>query len=256
MSENPLLNIKIPGETIRLPSMGLFYTPDELEATDGEVHVYPMSAIDEIVMRSVDKLLNGDSIIEVFKRCIPEVKNPGRLFAKDVDTLLLTLRKVTYGPTVDVKSTHTCEGAKEHTYTVTLDQFISSAKSLDPTKVSEQFRVTMESGQVVTLNPIRFNDIVKLMQDTSLHKDMTVTKMQEKMFESTISIIASVDGVTERAHIAEWARTIPTTWFGKISQSIDSASDWGPSTKYTTTCQDCGEEITMNIELSPLTFFL
>ena len=59
---NPLLrNIQLPGDTVRLPSRGIFYNNGELTPStqNGEVHVYPMKAIDEIIMRSPDKLLSG-----------------------------------------------------------------------------------------------------------------------------------------------------------------------------------------------------
>jgi hypothetical protein len=257
MSTNPLLaNIQIPGETVRLPSMGIFYKSDEIIGTNGEVHVHPMSAVDEIVMRSVDKLINGDSIVEVFTRCIPAITKPSELFAKDVDLLLLVLRKVTHGPQLDVQYKHNCENAEEHTYNILLDDLISNTISIDPTKVNEQYTVVVDSGQVVKLNPIRFKDIVKLMQETSINKEATPMQKQTSMINSTISIIASVDGVTDRNHIAEWAKTIPSKWFKKISDAIDASSDWGPSTNHTTICKDCKTEISFDIELNPLTFFL
>ena len=94
------------------------------------------------------------------------------------------------------------------------------------------------------------------MQETSMNANMTTFDLQRSIIDSTINVIYSVDGVTNRDDIAEWARTIPTTWFKKISIAIDESSDWGPSTEFDDICQDCGAPIKVEVPLNPLTFFL
>jgi hypothetical protein len=96
---NPLLHkIRIPGETIRLPSRGIFYTPGVLidDVINGEIHVYPMTTIDELILKSPDKIMSGDAIAEIFSRCVPQVLNTKRLLAKDVDFILITLKKIVW----------------------------------------------------------------------------------------------------------------------------------------------------------------
>jgi len=255
---NPLLErVKIPGASYRLPSGGLFYTDEELDmssAKDGEVHVYPMNALDEIVIRSPDKILNGMAIAEVFKRCIPEIKQPAKLFAKDVDFLMMALRHVTYGPTIDMSYTHTCEGAKEHQYTINIDEFISSAKSIDPTTINEQFTVTVPNGQIVKLHPIRFRDVIEIMQSSKYDQTQS-SSVQRQIFDTLVTVIASVDEVTDKAMIYEWVTTVPSQWFRQISESIDKNSDWGPKTIKTVKCLDCKAEIELELPLNPILFF-
>ena len=108
---NPLLaRVNLPGETFKLPSGGILYDDDEIssDVKDGELHVLPMTTYDEILLRTPDLLFSGDAIKQVFNRCVPQVTNPMLLFAKDVDFLLLCLRKVTYGDEMEVPYTHTC----------------------------------------------------------------------------------------------------------------------------------------------------
>ena len=84
-TENPLLSkVRMPGETYRLPSNDLFYHNDELDPSvrDGEVHVYPMTAVDEIIMKSPDMLFSGKAVEEVFLRCVPQIKKPMELLGK------------------------------------------------------------------------------------------------------------------------------------------------------------------------------
>ena len=114
---NPLLTkVKIPGQSFTLPSRGLFYSPgvlDEQASRTNEVHVYPLTAIDEIVLKSPDKLFSGDAVVDVFKHRIPAILKPKELAANDVDFLLLALRKVTYGDTFSIEYTHDCEGVED-----------------------------------------------------------------------------------------------------------------------------------------------
>jgi hypothetical protein len=106
INDNPLLRrfTHIPPETFRLPSGGVFYQNGELdpEVVNGEVIVHPMTAVDEIAIRSPDMMFQGTAVEKVFRRCIPQVKKPLELLTNDVDYLLVCLRMVTYGSTLDL----------------------------------------------------------------------------------------------------------------------------------------------------------
>lgn len=259
MSANSLIdNIKIPGEIVRLPSLGLFYDNGELDDTvqNGEVMVYPMSAFDEIAMRNIDNIINGTSITDVFTRCIPQILKPAELFGKDVDQLLLILRRITYGPMIDVIYKHTCKDAKDHKYSIDITEVINSTRSIDPTTITALYSVILENGQLVELRPIRFKDIVTIMQNSKDFSNTPLYEIQQKLVESTINIIHAVDGTTDKDKIKEWAAKIPAPWFKKISNALDVGNNWGPDSNHTITCIDCQQIMTVEIPLNPLTFFL
>lgn len=119
VNDNPLLRRfnHMPPETFRLPSGGVFYTNGELddEVINGEVEVHPMTAIDEITIKSPDMMYQGTAIEKVFSRCIPQVLKPLELLTKDMDYLLVCLRIVTYGETLDLtwECPPTCEVRQE-----------------------------------------------------------------------------------------------------------------------------------------------
>ena len=95
---NPLLDRlnRMPGETIRLPSLGQFYEHGELEegVVNGEIVLNPMTMTDEIMMKSPDMLFQGTAIERVFQRCSPQIKKPLDLLSSDVDFILTHLRKI------------------------------------------------------------------------------------------------------------------------------------------------------------------
>lgn len=157
--ENPLLKkIEMPGRKFRLPSRGLFYTNGELDESikDGEIEVLSMTAIDEISLRSPEFLFSGEAIERVFKRCIPDVKNPLRLLSLDVDYLLTALRIVSYGNVLDLNLR--CDKCMEEQTLSNIEkesEFIKEIKS----KAKEQkidFDMAMADQKVISkLDDIR-----------------------------------------------------------------------------------------------------
>ena len=255
---NPLLDdIKLPGIITRLPSMGLFYDNGELadDVVNGEVEVHPLGAYEEVLMRSVDHIINGTAIIEVFAKCIPQILKPGELFGKDVDHLLMVLRVATYGPQIEIIHQHTCE-QPARTHVIDINTIISQTKPINPSAVATKFALTLPNGQLVEIRPVRFKDVVFLMQQSQSLDTMSNSELQTVLLDSTIRIIHSVNGLTDQAKIEEWARKIPTAWFKSISNSLNDVDHWGPDLGYKTTCPDCGEEIIIEMPLNPLSFFL
>jgi hypothetical protein len=255
---NPLLDrVKIPGETIRLPSNGIFYTSGELspEVTNGEVHIYPLTTMSEILLRSPDKILSGDALTDVIAQCAPQIVKPMSILSKDVDYLLTALRKVTYGDTLDVAYTHNCKDAVENTYSVSLTTILAASKTIDPTTLNKTFSLSMDNGQTVKLQPMKFRNVVEIMQ--SVQNYTTDDKEIGRQLMKSISyMIQAVDEITNPDQIMEWLQTIPSTWFNKISKSIEEVSQWGPDFEYKTACKDCGQEVELSVTLNPLTFFM
>lgn len=262
---NPLLaHVRLPGETVRMPSGGLFYTNGELspEVRDGEVHVHPMTAVDEIMIKTPDLLFSGNAIQEVFSRCIPQILKPTELLAKDVDYLLICLRKVTYGETLELEAEHTCENAKRHSYQISINDFIKNSKEIDPSKMST-YTLKLDNGQTVNLRPVKFRDYVHIMQTTSALKeeriktdaDYVVEQAKSIMFDSMLGVIISVDDITNRDQILEWLENIPAGWIKQISQKIEKMADWGPVFVSKATCKDCGEDFDVHAPLNPVAFF-
>lgn len=258
---NPLLaSLKIPGELVRLPSGGTLYDEGVIDpsVTNAEVTVYPMTAYDEICMRNIGEVINGRSISNVFSRCIPQILKPDELFGKDVDTLFMVLRKVTYGSSLTVSYKHDCEEAKSHKYNISLNNLLNTTKYIDPTLINEDFTVVLENGQVVQLRPLKFKDILSIMAEARDidYENFSQFTVQQKLLRSTVHLIRAVDDVKDPELIQEWLETIPVTWFTQITDKSGISNSWGPESTYTIVCEDCGKEVVIDVPINPLTFFL
>jgi len=258
--ENPLMEkLRIPGATFKLPSQGLFYENGELapDVKHGELEVYPMTAMDEIVFSTPDKLLSGKAIVEVFSRCIPQILKPTELLSKDVDYLMICLRMVSFEGTMEAFFTHDCEHAKKHSYQIDLNEIIRSAKMVDPTIVKDEYRLTMTNGQVVTLKPLTYQHIVELYQTTALTKRNELTEEEAiKLVVDTITgVIRSVDTITDKDQIRQWVLAVPLGWKRQIEQAAQRVSQWGVDGIVHRACLDCGGAIELYINANPVSFF-
>lgn len=257
--QNPLLaRVGTPGSTFQLPSRGVFYKNGELreDVQLGEVHVHPFSAYDEILMKTPDSLFSGEAIHKVFLRCIPQILKPGELLAKDVDFLLVCLRQVTFGETMEISYGHTCENAITHNYSINLSEFINNAKKIDPTTIGDTYSTTLPNNQIVKLHPTKFKDVIKMYQDAKTDDTSTPEEELEMMVFVIKSIIESVDEITDSNLIDEWIRKIPSGWLSDLSKVIEAASDFGPSFMIETKCKDCGETIHIETPVNPISFFM
>lgn len=257
---NPLLaRLRLPGETFQLPSQGLFYNNGELDPSvnNGELEIYPMTALDEIIFSSPDKLLSGKAITEVFGRCIPQILKPMDLLTKDIDYLMVCLRLVTFGPKMEVTYEHDCEDAKNHTYTIDLQHIIKSTKKMDPTSIQKDYTITLPNGQIVKLKPMIFRNVLKLYDNmlTKKNEELTESETEQLILNTIISIIDTVDEISDEELIYEWAKMLSLGWKKQIEQAVSNISEWGVNFNTANVCKDCGKEINLIIQANPVNFF-
>ncbi len=260
-NENPLLRaLRFPGETYRLPSRGLFYKEGVLDpmVRDGEVEVIPMTAVDEIVLNTPDRILSGKAVVEVIGRCVPSILQPGELLISDVDFLLVCLRYVSFGAEMDVTYTHNCEHAREHTYTVNVMDIIRNTTSVDPTTFDQTYQIKMKNGQVVKLQPITYSRLIKLFQTTAYTKTTDLTEDETKtiIINSLAGIVASVDGIADEQLIREWVENLPLGMKKTLQEyARDAMNQWGVDFTIKTQCKDCGEIFDLVVNPNPVSFF-
>lgn len=90
---------------IRLPSKGKYYPPGAIDIPESEEFaVYPMTAKDELTFKTPDALINGESVVQVIKSCVPSIKDPWSMPSIDSDAVLIAIRLATYGETMEIST--------------------------------------------------------------------------------------------------------------------------------------------------------
>lgn len=267
---NPLLSaVKLPGRTMQLPSRGALYHDGEIDNAAAEVHIQPMSALDEITLKNSDLLFNGEALDQIVKTCAPAIKKPGELYARDIDALMMMLRLVTYGPEFSIKVAHDCEKSllppregqegdryKENDYIVNIERIIMSMKLLDPTDAATQYVTTLDNGQTVRVAPVRYKDLISLYHDTMAKKDtLTAEDIKTSLIKNIVMMVDEVDGITDKRLIEEWATHLTTKQSNAIAGIAENANNWGPDSMAEIACHECGAHFKVELPLNPISFF-
>jgi hypothetical protein len=113
MSNNPLKQyFRRPALYFKLPSNGKGYAPGIIDMPEnGELPIYPMTAIDEITTRTPDALFNGVAVTEIIRSCVPNIKDPWKILQIDLDALLLAIKIATNGSNMEIETT--CPSCEE-----------------------------------------------------------------------------------------------------------------------------------------------
>lgn len=132
LENNPLKQyFRRPSIYLKLPSGGKMYSASVLDMPDnGELPVYPMTAIDEISSKTPDALYNGTAMADIIKSCIPAIKDPWAINSIDLDAILIAIKSSSGGN--DLTLTSECPACKEVSeYSVNLAGILSQLKSGD-----------------------------------------------------------------------------------------------------------------------------
>lgn len=132
IENNPLKQyFRRPSIYIKLPSNYEGYAPGVIEVPEsGELPVYPMTAIDEITVKTPDALFNGIALVDLIKSCVPAIKDPWKLSSVDLDAVLIAIRSSSNGNDMEIQTT--CPSCSEEaTYGVNLVGLLSTLKSGD-----------------------------------------------------------------------------------------------------------------------------
>ena len=277
MSQNPLEKLYRNKKVFTsLPSKGEYYHSGITLSVDGEIGVMPMTAADEIKLKTPDTLFNGEALFELFKSCVPDIVNPREIPASDVDKLLIAIRIATNG--VDMDVTAKCPKCKKtETYQIDLTQIMNTAQD-----ITDENTIELEDGVIVHLNPLTLDSQIKgqieafyhYRMQTLINESDSESEARAKMFDQAllqaialqVSQVAdcvravSMPGdvkVTDRDHIFEWVENMDSATHKKVSAAIKKLSDPRMNSEVTLQCAnpECGHTYKTNIELNPVNFF-
>ena len=135
---NPLQSyFRRPALYLKLPSGGAGYPSTAIDLPDnGELPIYPMTAIDEITSRTPDALFNGVAVTEIIRSCVPNIKDPWVIPQVDLDSILLAIKIASNGTAMEIDTA--CPSCGETSkYDVNLTGLLAGFKPADYSKLLE-----------------------------------------------------------------------------------------------------------------------
>jgi hemerythrin-like domain-containing protein len=244
-SANPLKKyFRQPKLYLKLPSSGNFYTEGALEKTDnGEYPVFPMTARDEITMKTPDALLNGQSTVEIIQSCMPNIKNAWAIPTIDLDAILIAIRVATYGEKVDLEiRLPNTDIVKEYTADLrqALDKLLNAAfdtvvevnesitayiKPLNYESFSKNSLKSLEEQRIFNIvNSQELSDDQKMAQFNKSFKiltDITISNVAECL----VKIVTPDGEVSDPAFIKEFIDNADKEFFTNITKHLELQRD-------------------------------
>jgi len=204
VNNNPLRQyFRRPSVYLKLPSGGKYYPPNVINQTEtGELAIYPMTAIDDITVRTPDALFNGSAIVELIKSCVPDILDPWAINSVDLDAILIAIKSATGQGDIDLEST--CPECKEeYTYGINLMVLLSQLKDGDYNKK------LMINDLSIKFKPLSYREVNKIAL-----KQFEI----QKMF-SAIDIIQDEEEKSRQSKIA--FKSIALFTMDLVAQCID-----------------------------------
>lgn len=273
-NKNPLAGwYRQPKIYVRLPSQGRFYPPKALDrSVTDEYPVYSMTAKDELMFKTPDALLTGQSTIEVIKSCIPAILDPWAMPSIDLDFALIAIRIATYGDSMDIEcNCPSCSA--ENTYSVALQPWLDLFSSF-------QYKDTIDlSPLTIKIRPYSYREVTKIsiktleqqklftiINDEDIDEESKVEKFGKsfvKITELTIDVIAECitaietpDGVsTDKFQIKEFINNCPKDVFEKIQEHITKMKETIEFKASNVSCGECNHVFNVPITMDNSNFF-
>jgi hypothetical protein len=272
MAQNPLQQFfRQPKVFVSLPSGGIYNKPNTIHGEVDRIPVYGMTGMDEIIMKTPDALLSGDSTAKVVQSCCPSIHDAWDISALDINLLLTAIRIATFGETLPI--TNVCANCETtNNYDINLNSIIDhylSCKYDNRLVLNELVVITkpLTYKQSSAFALKNFEIQQKLKQLSTLDEEDRKPKMDEILqdlgnlrTEIFVAGIESIDTgtalVTEREFIREWIDNVDRNVMESVINHIDKNKTVWDTPKHHVKCENCEHEEDLSFDLDQTNFFV
>ena len=271
---NPLSQyFRQPSIYIKLPSQGQNYPAGTLVMpANGELPVYPMTAIDEITYRTPDALFNGQATVNVIQSCVPSILDAWAVPSIDLDTILIAIRIASYGH--DMEFATTCPACND-----TSERSIDLRTMLDALRAPDYAAHVSHGDLSIYFRPLNYKNLndnsalqyeqQKLLQvipDSTISeadKMAALTQAFKSLTEITIrSLAISITAiktpqalVSEPAHIEEFLKNCERDLFNQIRDHVLRLREQSELQPLKLECTACNHQYQQALTLDMASFF-
>ena len=238
---NPLRKyFRQPKIYLNLPSKGKFYPPGSLVMPEnGELPIYPMTAKDELMIKTPDALINGQATIDVIKSCVPNIKDPWKMPSIDSDAVLIAIRLATFGEKLDI-NTKVPNTGEEKAFQVDLRSLLDQlvAFNFEPyVQINDELTVELRplTYKEFTDNSLRsFEEqrIFRVVNDDSIPDEKKLQafatsfkKLTELTIDLVLGSVAAIDTpegkVIDKQQIRDFFNNSDKTMFNRIIKHLE-----------------------------------
>ncbi len=255
-NSNPLIkHFRQPQLYIKLPSQGNWYKPGTIDIpVTKELPVFAMTAKDEIIAKTPDALMTGQSVVDIIHSCVPNIKNAWEMPVIDLNQILISIRRATYGNAMDFVSVCPHCGKKNEN-TLNLEALLNSGyiPNFDESFKTHNLEFfmqpqTFKNFNQVNLKKFEIQRVVASLAHTEISESEKINKVQKAlndlleitmhtMADNVIAIKTS-DGqlVDRKEYILEFIQNCQKDIWEKLTEKINSIVDGSPAKSISLKC--------------------
>ena len=271
---NPLSQyFRQPSIYIKLPSQGQNYPQGSLNMPqNGELPVYPMTAIDEITYRTPDALFNGQATVNVIQSCVPNIQDAWAIPSIDLDTILIAIRIASYGH--DMEFVTTCPACQD-----TSERTLDLRSTLDSLRAPDYMAKISHGDLEIYFRPLSYKNLndnsqlqfeqQKLLQvipDSTISeadKMIALTKAFKQLTEITVtSLSISITAiktpqalVSEQKFIEDFLKNCDRDLFNQIRDHVLALREQSEMQPLKLQCTSCNHQYEQALTLDMTSFF-
>lgn len=273
MTGNPLQQyFRQPKIYVTLPSGGLYNKPNSIDGDVSHVPVFGMTGMDEILLKTPDALMTGESTARLIQSCCPTIKDPWDVSSLDTELLFSAIRIATYGNKLHV--THTCPHCStDNEYDIDLSTVVDH---FGKCKYNNKLQV---NNFTITTKPLTYKQVTDIsiqtfglqqqlyqatqIENTEEQKNTLkllfeeINKVQLDLYRNSVDSV-EVDGIVvdDPTHVKEWLANCDKVIIDKLKLHIDkNKTDW-KIPDFPVVCENCKKESKAYIELDQSNFFV
>lgn len=277
-NDNPLKAFfRQPAIYIRLPSNGKFWPTGAIEIPPtGEIGVMPMTAKDELTMKTPDALMNGQAVVDIIQSCVPCIKDAWSCPSIDLEMILAAIRIASFGEGLDLTSLCPCEKKNRLEYSIdlrTVIDFLGSVEfdsllsvknglklNLRPLSYRETSRAQIKTWEQQKIFNIVNNDQIS-DEDKQKYFNESFSKLTDITIEMLSSMIESIETseakVTSKDFIQEFINNSDREIFAELEGKIGDIKQKVALKPMKVRCTEegCDREFELPISLDQSNFF-
>jgi hypothetical protein len=274
MDSNPLQRFfRQPAIYIRLTSRPQDWPAGSLDLpANGELPVYPMTAMDEITYRTPDALFNGEAVVSVIQSCIPNIRNAWDIPSTDFDSILVAIRIASYGHEMEIGTE--CPSCNTETdfgldLRTVIDNLASGDYSQELTvgDLTFYFR-PLNYRQMTVSSQVQFEQqkTMQMVTEADVAEEVKVERlnaMMKRLLDVTVRALA--ESITEiRAagtivnnleHIEDFLKNCDRTVFNTVRDSVIALREQSELRPLKLTCPSCSHRYEQAFTLDMSRFF-
>jgi hypothetical protein len=273
-NQNPLSQwYRQPKIYVKLPSQGQFYPKGALDLSSNEEYaVYAMTAKDELMFKTPDALISGQSTVEVIKSCMPAIQDPWAMPSIDVDFCLIAIRIATYGDKMEI-STECPHCKSDNNYDIDLQKWLQiyhgyqyhDVVDLDPLTVHIRPYNYKEITKT-SIKALEQQKIFAIVNDDKMSDEDKIEKFGKsfvKITELTVDIIAECiskietpnGSTTDKAQIKGFINNCDKIIFEKVAEAVNGNREKVELKPEHVKCGSCSGEYDVPVTMDQANFF-